>query len=73
MLLALASTPRPPTPASPPVSWSVINENTPPYDLELLGTEGSPGPRRESPHGPERLCALAGPGSRVRTRAVLNR
>src|SRR5947209_4472456 len=31
---------------------SVLNENTPHYDLKLLGSEGSHGPRRESPLGP---------------------
>src|SRR6266581_1860620 len=32
---------------------SVLNENTPHYDLDLLGSEGSHGPRRESPLDPE--------------------
>ena len=45
MLLALACTPRPPTRHPRRIRWnaSVLNENTPHYDLELLGSEGSHG------------------------------
>ena len=56
MLLALAfyaSTAHAGIPAGFGGTPGVVNENTPHYDLELLGSEGSPGPRRESPSVPE--------------------
>jgi hypothetical protein len=68
MLLALAlyaST----APAGIPTGFggtpSAFNENTPHYDLELLGSEGSHGPRREFPLGPRVTLRRCGAGVKV--------
>jgi hypothetical protein len=65
MLLALAlyaSTAHAGIPAGFGGTPSAFNENTPHYDLELLGSEGSHGPRRESPLGPRVTLRRCGAG-----------
>jgi hypothetical protein len=65
MLLALAlyaSTAHAGIPAGFGGTPGVVNENTPHYDLELLGSEGSSGPQRESPLGPRVTLRRRGAG-----------
>ena len=64
MLLALACTPRPPTRHPRRIRWnaSVLNENTPHYDLELLGSEGSHGRGENLPASPSDSAPLRGRG-----------
>jgi hypothetical protein len=65
MLLALAlyaSTAHAGIPAGFDGTHSALSENTPHYALELLGREGSHGPRREPPLGPRVTLRRCGAG-----------
>ena len=58
-------TPRPPTRHPRRIRWNAQcpqREYAAHYDLELLGSEGSHGPRRESPLGPRRTLRRCGAG-----------